>query len=160
MLARDLARPFPVLGLDGDAMDAARLMVERGLPGLIVVDDDQHPVAVLPGSQILRFVVPRYVQDDPTLAHVYAERQADRLCERLRGHTVRDLLPDDPSRPPVVEGDATVMEIAALMAGARSPLVAVVESKGGPRPPMIGAISVADLLRRLLPKGDEHGTGS
>ncbi|HEX2315876.1 MAG TPA: CBS domain-containing protein [Thermomonospora sp.] len=152
MLARDLARPFPVLDLDSDALAAARMLVERSLPGLIVVDSGQHPVAVLPGSQILRFVVPRYVQDDPNLAHVYAERQADRLCARLRGHTVRDLLPHDPPRVPMVEGGATAMEIAALMAGARSPLVAVVESKGGPRPPMIGAISVADLLGRLLPQ--------
>jgi hypothetical protein len=43
------------------------------------------------------------------------------------------------------------MEIAALMAAEHSPLVAVVESKGGPNPPMIGAISVVDLLERALP---------
>lgn len=151
MLARELARTFPTIDLDDDALEAARLLVERRLPGLIVVDSAHHPVAVLPGSQILRFVVPRYVQDDPALAHVYAERQADRLCDRLHGHRVRDLLPERPQRPPVVEGDATAMEIAALMAGEHSPLVAVVESKGGPNPPMIGAISVVDLLERALP---------
>lgn len=153
MLARELAQAFPIVGLDSDARDAARLLVERRLPGLIVVDADQHPVAVLPGSQILRFVVPRYVQDDPTLAHVYGERQADQLCAKLAGRTVKELLPDNAPQLPVVDGDATAMEIAALMAGARSPLVAVVESKNGKtkNAPMIGAITVADLLERLLP---------
>ncbi|SEG11803.1 CBS domain-containing protein [Thermomonospora echinospora] len=151
MLARELARDFPTIDLDSDALEAARLLVERGLPGLIVVDSARHPVAVLPGSQLLRFVVPRYVQDDPTLAHVYAERQADRLADRLRGHRVRDLLPERPQRLPVVEGGATAMEIAALMAAEHSPLVAVVESGSGPEPPMIGAISVVDLLARALP---------
>jgi CBS domain-containing protein len=151
VLARELARTFPTIDLDSDALEAARLLAERRLPGLIVVDSAHHPVAVLPGSQILRFVVPRYVQDDPTLAHVYTERQADRLADRLRGHRVRDLLPERPQRPPVVKGDDTAMEIAALMAGAHSPLVAVVESEGGPNPPMIGAILVFDLLERVLP---------
>ncbi|MFI0445591.1 CBS domain-containing protein [Actinomadura sp. 6N118] len=153
MLAHELAKEFPIVGLDSDAADATRLLVERRLPGLIVVDADQHPVAVLPGSQILRFVVPRYVQDDPNLAHVYGERHADQLCAKLAGRQVKDLLPDDPRQLPVVDADATAIEIAALMAGAHSPLVAVVESKGGKNknPPMIGAITVADLLDKLLP---------
>ncbi|MBA9005193.1 CBS domain-containing protein [Thermomonospora cellulosilytica] len=118
-----------------------------------MVDADRHPVAVLPGSQILRFIVPRHVQDDPALAHVYGERQADQLCTTLAGRTVKDLLPADPPQLPVVDGDATAMEIAALMAAARSPLAAVVESKGGKvkNPPLIGAISVVALLERLLP---------
>ncbi|TNY36438.1 CBS domain-containing protein [Thermomonospora catenispora] len=151
MRARELAREFPVIGPDDDALDAARLMVERRLPGLIVVDEARHPVAVLPGSQILRFAVPQYVQDDPALAHVYGEQQADRLCERLRGRKVRDLLPRESARIPMVKGDATVMEIAALSAAAHSPVVAVVESTAGPNPPMIGAITVVDLLERTLP---------
>jgi len=152
VLAHQLAQEFPIIGMDSDALEAARLMVRRRLPGLIVVDSDQHPVAVLPGSQILRFVVPRYVQDDPALAHVYDERHADQLCAKLTGRRVKDLLPDHPRELPVVDADATAMEIAALMAAAHSPLVAVVTSKGGTgNPPMIGAITVADLLAKLLP---------
>jgi CBS domain-containing protein len=151
--AHDLAREFPIVGLDSDALQVARLLAERRLPGLIVVDSDQHPVAVLPASQILRFIVPGYVQDDPTLARVYGEKHADRLCESLAGRAVRDVLPKDWQRLPVVEADATAIEIAALMAAAHSPVVAVVESKGGKsqNPPMIGAITITDLLERLLP---------
>jgi CBS domain-containing protein len=150
--AHQLARSFPVTHLDSAALEAARMLAEQRLPGLIVVDDDHHPVAVLPGSQILRFVVPRYVQDDPTLARVYDERHADRLCQKLGGRKVRDLLrPEKTPRLPVVSADAQAMEIAALMADAHSPVVAVVANGGGERPRMIGAITVADLLGRLLP---------
>jgi hypothetical protein len=126
--------------------------VQRQLPGLIVGDSTQHPIAILPGSQILRFVVPRYVQVDPNLAHVYSERHADQLCAKLAGRQVNDLLPDHSRQLPVVDADATAIEIAALMPGTHSPLVAVVESKGGTsNTPMIGAITVADLLGKLLP---------
>ncbi|GLZ13260.1 hypothetical protein Acsp04_34950 [Actinomadura sp. NBRC 104425] len=152
MQAHELARPFPVTRPEADALEAARMLAERRLPGLIVVDDDGYPVAVLPGSQILRFVVPHYVQADPTLAHVYDEGHADRMCRRLVGRKVRDVLvPERAPRLPVVPGDAQVMEIAALMAETHSPVVAVVDGREGRRGRLIGAITVSDLLERLLP---------
>jgi CBS domain-containing protein len=51
---------------------------------------------------------------------------------------------------PVGAPDDNVMEIAAQMAGHRSPLVAVVDGKGE-QASMIGAITVARLLAELLP---------
>ena len=54
----------------------------------------------------------------------------------------------------VLEPDDNVIEIAALMAGNRSPLVAVVDGKGK-QASMIGAITVASLLAALLP-GPDH----
>ena len=146
MLARELAEPFPVVGLDSPAIDAARLLIERQLPGLIVVDAKAAPHSVLPGSQVLRFLVPGYVQDDPSLARVYDEAHADRLCATLAGRTVADLLSTQARvKLPVAEGNDTVLEIAAIMAKLHSPLVAVVE--GGE---LLGAITVARLLERLL----------
>jgi hypothetical protein len=50
----------------------------------------------LPGSQVLRFVIPKYVQGDLSLARVFDERHADVLGRRLRGARVRDLLPPAP----------------------------------------------------------------
>ena len=136
---------FPTVTPDSDAMEAARLLTEHMLPGLIVVDDERRPLAVLPGSQLLRFVIPRYVQEDPALARVYDELHADQLCAKLAGKRVADVLPDDHRPPPVVKADANAMEIATLMAGAHTPLVAVTDG------PMIGVITVPRLLERLLP---------
>jgi CBS domain-containing protein len=66
----------------------------------------------------------------------------------MAGREVSELLPQlprDPDDVPVVDGDATAIEVAAVMARLRSPVVAVVE-KGE----MLGAITVAALFDHLL----------
>lgn len=158
MQAHELAAPYPTVRLDTPARDAARLLAERSLPGLIVVDDNDHPVAILPGSQLLRFVIPLYIQDDPTLARVMDEKHADHLCDALDGKSVKEALPKERTRLPVVAPDDTVLEIAAIMAGNRSPLVAVVEERSKTAP-MIGAITTAQLLGRLLPESAGEAVG-
>lgn len=148
MRARELAEPFPVIDLDSDAMAAAHLMGEARLPGLIVCDADRRPLAVLPGSQVLRFIIPNYVQEDLALARVYDEKSADELLAKLSNRTVRDVLPSerDMDELPIVDQDATMIEVAAVMARMHSPLVAVVDGDE-----LLGAITVSRLLRHLLP---------
>lgn len=150
MLARDLAQPFPTVTLDTDALDAARILADRRLPGLIVLDENGQPYTVLPGPQVLRFVVPTYVQDDPALARAYDEKSADQLCAKLVSRQVRDVLPKrkDVLDLPIVAPDATAIEVAALMAGMRSPIIAVVDG-----PTLLGAITVSALLAHLLGAG-------
>jgi CBS domain-containing protein len=150
MLARELANPFPTVNLDTDALEAARILAEQKLPGLIVLDHDGRPHTVLPGSQVLRFVVPTYVQDDPTLARAYDEKSADALCTKLIGRTVRDMLPEKQDRLEIriVAADATSIEIAAQMTGMRSPIIAVVDDGA-----LLGAITVSALLAHLIATG-------
>ena len=150
MQAHELARPYPTVRLDTEAIDAARLLTEHGRPGLIVVDEHDHPIAVLPGSQVLRMVIPSYVQDDPTLARVLDEDFADQIASLLGEKSVRDLMPTEKVTLPVVAPDDNVLEIAAKMAASRSPLVAVVEEDRRTAP-LLGAIVVSDLLGRVLP---------
>jgi len=147
MHARDLALPFPAVGLDSDALEAAQLMAERKLPGIVVCHGDGSPHTILPGSQVLRFVIPRYVQDDEALARVIDEQTADEMFGGLAGKKVRDLLPKEEYELPVAKGEDTVMEVAALMARAHSPLVAVVEDGR-----LLGCVTVARLLERYLPQ--------
>src|ERR1700752_3332615 len=90
MRAAELAEDFPVITVDSDALDAARLLAEHRLPGIVVTDRSGKPFAVLPASQVVRFIVPRYVQDDPSLAGVLNESAADRAAEKLGGKTVRE----------------------------------------------------------------------
>jgi CBS domain-containing protein len=147
--ARDLAQDLPVVGPDDSALVAARLIAERRLPGIGVVDADGHPVAVLPASQVLRFVVPDYVQEDPALARVVDEAGAERLClQRLSGERVGDLLPAGRHRVELaaVKGDATVLGCAAVMARRRSPVLVVLEH-GRVR----GLLTASHLLEVLLP---------
>lgn len=146
MRARDLAAPFPTVGLDTPAIEAARLLAGQDLPGLIVLDARGRPLTVLPGTQVLRMAVPRYCQDDPALARVVDEAAADVFLRELGDQTVAQCLPDERRELPVVDPDATVLEIAALMARSRSPLVAVVDRDAG----LLGAITLDTLLDRLV----------
>jgi len=136
-----MAEDFPVVNLDGDARQAVELLASHRLPGLIVTQSDGSPCCVLPASQVVRFLVPSYVQDDPSLARVIDESLADRVADKLTGLTVRQLLPDDPREIPVVNHDDTILEIAAIMARLRSPLVVVVRDGR-----VLGAITASRLL--------------
>jgi CBS domain-containing protein len=149
--AHQLASPYPTVRMDTPAADALRVLTEHDRPGLIVVDDNEHPIAILPGSQVLRMLIPSYVQDDPTLARVLDEAFADRMYQALTDKTVHDLMPRDKVPLTVVAPDDTVLEIAAIMAANRSPLVAVVEERNKTAP-LIGAISASQLLGGILPE--------
>jgi predicted transcriptional regulator len=136
-----MAEDFPVVSLDTDAREAVELLAGRRLPGLIVVDDRGRPHSVLPASQVVRFLVPSYVQDDPSLARVIDEPLADQVASRLAGVAVRKLLPKEPVELPVVNHDDTVIEVAAIMARLRCPLVAVMKDHE-----IIGAVTASRLL--------------
>ena len=160
MRARELAERLPTVGLDDAAWDAARLVAEHRLPGIAVVGEDGRPLAVLPASQFLRCVVPAYIQDDPSLARVFGEADADSMCaDGLTGRRVRDLLPDKRHRVELasVDGDATVVECAAEMARLRSPLLVVVDDGDQVR----GLLTASHLLEMLLPgRSDGDQTAS
>jgi CBS domain-containing protein len=146
MRARDLAAPFPTVTADSPALEAARLLAGQNLPGLIVVDGAGRPATILPGTQVLRMAVPSYCQDDPALARVIDEAAADVFLRGMGDRTVAELLPRDRRELPVVDPDATVLEVAAVMARSRSPLVAVARTNER----MLGAITLDALLDRML----------
>jgi CBS domain-containing protein len=146
MRARDLVLRYPMVRRTTLVADAARQLAEQNLPGLIVVDDEGRPLTVLSGTQVLQMAVPRYCQNDPTLARVVDEAAADVFAHELGAATVAQALPPHTRELPVVRGDATALEIAALMARSRTPLVAVVDEGGV----MLGAITLDGLLERVL----------
>jgi CBS domain-containing protein len=151
MRASELAADYPTVTLDSDALDAARMLAARKLPGVLVVDADGAPHAVLPASRLVKLLVPAYVVEDPALAAVVDESHADRLCQNLAGLSVADALPPEPrerTRAPVADAGDTALEVAALMARERSPLVAVVDRRDGGR--LLGVITASHLLDRLL----------
>ncbi|MEV8018020.1 CBS domain-containing protein [Streptomyces sp. NPDC086554] len=149
MRARDLAVGYESVSLDSDATDAARLMAEHRLPALLVLDGQGEPRAILPASQMVKVLVPAYVIEDPTLAAVVDEKHADRLCQALAGRTVGDCLSSRSVAPPIAAPDDTALEVAALMAQVRSPLVAVVDKAKDGRH-LLGVITASHLLHELL----------
>ncbi len=145
MHAEDIAEDFPVVSIDSGALDAARLLAEHRLPGIVVTDSAGKPYAVLPASQVVRFIVPRYVQDDPALAAVLNDSATERAAQKLGGKTVRDVLPEHLMDVPAANADDTIIEVAALMVRLRSPLIAVL--KNGK---LHGVITASRLLSAAL----------
>ncbi|MGW6405198.1 CBS domain-containing protein [Streptomyces sp. NPDC055134] len=137
------------MSVDSDALDAARLMGEHKLPGLLVLDGRGQPKAILPASQTIKMLVPAYVMEDPTLAVVVDEQHADRLCQALAGRRVGECLSATAAAPPIADPDDTALEVVALMAQVRSPLVAV-SKKGKAGMHLLGVITVSRLLHELL----------
>jgi CBS domain-containing protein len=93
----------------------------------------------------VRFIVPQYVQDDPSLAGVLNESMADRAADKLGSKTVRDVLPDHLVDIPAAHADDTIIEVAAMMARLRSPLIAVMKDDK-----LHGVITASRLLAAAL----------
>lgn len=146
MRARDLAVPLPTVSRSTRVVEAARLLAQQDLPGLVVVDDAGKPLTVLAGTDVLAMAVPRYCINDPALARVVDEAAADVFAHQLGDATVAQALPERYRELPVVDDDATALEIAALMARSRTPLVAVVDASGA----LVGGITLDALLERVL----------
>jgi CBS domain-containing protein len=144
--AEDIVDEFPVVDIDSPARDAVQLLSEHRLTGLVVgTGTSDKPYAVLPASQVVRFLVPAYVQDDPGLARVLTESMADHAADKLGGKTIRELLPRKPEQIPVVDADDTIIEVAEVMSRMHSPLVTVV--KDGK---LLGVITASRLLAEAL----------
>ena len=146
MLARDLAVDLPSVRMTTLAIDAARLLAGERLPGLIVLDEAGRPATILPGTDVLAMAVPAYCQSDPTLARVIDEAAADVFIDHLGDKTVAEVLPKVLRDLPVVDHDATLLEVASVIARSRSPLVAVVDADKL----FIGAVTLDALLDRAL----------
>ncbi|MVU76551.1 CBS domain-containing protein [Nocardia sp. ET3-3] len=145
MHAAQMAEEYPVIDLDSDAIDAAKLLAEHRLPGILVIDANGKPHSVLPASQVVLFIVPKYVQDDPSLAGVLTEGMCGQVVKRLRGKRVRDVIPERLTKIPAAKADDNFVEVAALMAKYKSPLVAV---QDGDR--LLGVITSSRLLEVAL----------
>jgi CBS domain-containing protein len=146
--AAEIDEEFPVVDIDSPALEAARLLAQHNLPGIVVLSADGQLYAVLPASQVVRFIVPRYVQDDPALAGVLGASMADRAAEKLGGKTVRELLPQQQLTLPAANADDTIIEVAAMMGRLRTPLIAVM-TQGK----LHGVITASRLLAMALKCG-------
>ncbi|MEV0614254.1 CBS domain-containing protein [Nonomuraea sp. NPDC050404] len=145
MHASNIAVNLPTVTVNDPVTKAVRLMALGRMPGLIVVDGRGRPATVLPGTQVLRLAVPGAYQEDPALCRTIDEAHADLFWGELGELTVGDCLPRQPPTPATVPLDATLLEVAALMARLRSPLVAVVGRDGA----LTGAITLERLLTSL-----------
>ena len=145
MKARNLASPQPVLRVRAPARDAAAVLGRHDVRSVLVVDDQGSFVGILSDSELLRGLLPSYVDLSSTLAHVLEEGAAEVLYRRLEGRAIADLMPRDRDVAPLVGGDDTLVEVASVMVRARASAVGVIDDDR-----LIGGITIDDLLSHLL----------
>jgi len=145
MKARDLAIPHPSVQIDQPAGEGVAILSRQDVRGVLVVDAEGNVVGVLSDSDLLRRLLPSYVEENGALARVLEEGVADVLFQRLAGKRVRDLLRDDLREIPVVDGDANLVAVASLMVRTRCSLIGVRE--GGR---LVGGIGIERLLSHLI----------
>jgi CBS domain len=163
MLARDLAHDYPTVTAGTGAVEAFQLLAARRLPGLLVLTETGRPYAVLPESGLLAQMLPEYLRDNHAVARTVDEDYADYLCADhfradLAARQVADLLPDRPPPPPVVDGEATLVEIVALLTRTHAPpraaMVVVIESAVPENPAtagrILGIITATELIEAGL----------
>jgi CBS domain-containing protein len=149
MQAHEIAVTPPTVRIDDPVSKAVQLMVVNRLPGVVVVDESDRPVAVLPGTQVLRLVIPESYRDDPALVRTVDEIHADLFWHGPGNLTVGDCLPSPVPKPATVAPDATLLEVATVMATKRSPLIAVIDHNGR----FTGAVTLERLLTSLAVAG-------
>jgi CBS domain-containing protein len=145
MRARHLALPLPVLSAAAPAGEAARLLASEQVDGVLVVDEQDRLLGMVTDTTTLAWLLPRYVTEDQALARVLDEHAADLLWRRLQDRTTQDLLPSGTAQPCEVDADATLIEVAAVMAQTGLPLVAVRDAGR-----LVGGITSSRLLTQLL----------
>jgi uncharacterized repeat protein (TIGR03917 family) len=143
--ARELAVAYPSLPADAPAAEVARVLSEEPVDAVFVEHHGQLQ-GVIPDLGLLTRLLPSYLLEDPALAQVLEEDAADLLWQRLEGHTAAELLPTKRAEVAQVDGDATLIEVAAAMARSNSPLVAVRDRDGR----LLGGITTSRLITRLL----------
>ena len=146
MRARDLATPYPSVAPDTPAEEAARLLAEEAVEGVFVQDDQGELQGLVADTTLLAFLLPRYLAEDRALVGVLGEDVADALWQRLRGRTVRDLLPVSTAVRPEVDGNDTLVKVAATLVRSGASLVAVRDRDGR----LLGGITTSQLIGRLL----------
>lgn len=145
MRARNLASPRETIRVDALAAQAAAVLARLDVRAVLVVDETGAFEGILSDSELLRGLLPAYVEENEALARVLEESASEVLYRRLESRTVGDLMPADREALPLVDADDTLIEVAAVMVRSRASLVGVVD--GGR---LVGGISVDDLVSHLL----------
>lgn len=139
MHASDIAIPLPIVDRTTPALKAAKLIAASDVGGLIVANPDGKPVMVVATVDILRLLLPSYLREDMSLAAVVDEKGAEEMWTNAASRTLGELIDDDAVRMPdlvTVDADATIVEIAAVMADSRARIV-LVRGEGDAKPTFV-----------------------
>lgn len=148
--AKDIMTPDPVtVSPDTPVLDAARLIVERSVGALPVLDEGRLVGIVTEGDLIMQDAKVQY----PTYIHLLdgllfyppAERRFEAELKKAVGATVGELMSPDPV---TVQVDAPVEDVATLMIDRDVSRLPVLDGET-----LVGIVSKSDVVRSIVAEG-------
>ncbi|MDP2300301.1 MAG: CBS domain-containing protein [Coriobacteriia bacterium] len=150
LTARDIMTSDPVsVTRDLSVTEAARMMVERRIGALPVLDGDALVGIVTEGDLIMRDVKVEF----PTYLHLLdgfimyppATARFESELKKAVGATVEDVMTGDPV---TVQADTSVADVATLMVDREVSRVPVLDGEH-----LVGIVSKSDIVRSLISEG-------
>lgn len=150
LTARDIMTPDPVtVTRDLSVTEAAKLMAERRIGALPVMDGDTLVGIVTEGDLIMRDVkveFPTYIHLlDGFIMYPPATARFEAELKKAVGATVGDVMTPDPV---AVQADTPVSDIATLMVDRDISKVPVLDGER-----LVGIVSKSDIVRSLVAEG-------
>jgi CBS-domain-containing membrane protein len=152
LTARDvMTREVVTIGIEASVEDLAKLLEERRISGVPVLDAQGGLVGVVTQSDLVQRS--RDMELPPALnildLHLFLETPShfQKRLEKLLGNKVKDVMTEDPV---TVAPDTPVNEIARLMSAKGVHTLPVVDSGK-----LVGIVGKLDLIRSLAGPADE-----
>ncbi len=123
-------------------MTVARILSEKNISGLPVVDKQNHVIGIITQADILSMVG---VRREHTFKDLLKHMLGEPLPERRTGDIVADIMT---SSPATISPDANIAEVAQIMDEKKVRRLPVVDD----RKKLVGIISRADILKAVLKK--------
>ena len=151
MLVRDvMTKDVMTVKADTSVNDVAKLMGQRDVSGVPVVDEERHVIGIITELDLIirntRLEMPRFIEV-LDWGKIPLERPGH-LRERLKhmlGTEARDVMT---AKVTTIGPDASIEELAELMVRERVNPVPVVDEEGH----LIGIVSRADLIDMMAPQ--------
>ena len=145
--AKDImAREIITISPEAKTLDAARILLERRINGLPVVDADGRLVGILCQSDLVaqqkRLSLPSFFNLLDGLIPLASTKTWEQEIQRIGANTVAQAMTADPV---TVSPDTSLEEIASLMVDRKLHTLPVVENGK-----LVGVVGKEDILRTLL----------
>ncbi|MBL0884935.1 hypothetical protein [Myceligenerans indicum] len=126
MHVSEIAVTLPLLPRTSSITDAFRLIAEHDLVAVVITGNHDGVEAVVSSLEVTRQVLPGYVVDDPTLAHLLDDTALSDLFADADSRTLGDAIDSGDlgvRGVPEIESEATLLETASLMVAEKTQIL-------------------------------------
>lgn len=142
-LVRDYMQTTVVtVPLQATLKEAVAAMVEAKTNGLIVVNGDRKVIGILSSWDIIKYIVPDYLEDEQNLAAFEAGDFFEQRTKEVGNDSIKKFMT---SRVHTIEATATLMEAAAILSEHRIRQLPVIDDAGT----LVGYINRTDVKKAI-----------